>query len=86
MLILGYLKKKMESLIFKRNVVEDFNFYTFPHVEMDTWSLPVCLDLEDTTMLSLQHRHRSSTISVDPDMDDVSTICVDPDKDDVLTC
>ena len=76
----------MESLIFKRNVVENFNFYTFPHVEMDTWLLPVCLDLEDTTMLSLQHRHRSSTISVDPDMDDVSTICVDPDKDDVLTC
>ena len=27
----------MESLIFKGNVVENFNFYTFPHIDMDTF-------------------------------------------------
>ena len=64
----------MESLIFKGNVVEIFNFYTFSHVDMNTWSVPVCFVLKDTTMLSLQYRHQSSTI------------CVYPNKDDVLTC
>ena len=35
---------------------------------MDIQSFPIHPDLEDTTMFSLQHRHWSSTICVDPNV------------------
>ncbi|KAL6340122.1 hypothetical protein AAG906_038957 [Vitis piasezkii] len=38
------------------------------HANMDTPLFPARLDPEDTSVLTLQHRHRSSTICVDPNM------------------
>ena len=43
------------------------------HVDMDTPLFPARLDPEDTSVLTLQHQHRSSTIRVDPDMGHVLT-------------
>ena len=43
------------------------------HVDMDTSLFPARPDPEDTSVLTLQHRHRSSTIHVDPDMGHVLT-------------
>ena len=40
---------------------------------MDTPLFPVRPHPEDTFVLTLQHRHRSSTIRVDPDMGNVLT-------------
>ena len=40
---------------------------------MYTPLFPTCPDPEDTSVLTLQHRHRSSTIRVDPDMGSVLT-------------
>ncbi|RVW67673.1 Serine/threonine-protein phosphatase 7 long form-like [Vitis vinifera] len=41
--------------------------------DMDTQSFPICRDPKNTSMLTLQHRHRSSTIRVDLDMGHVLT-------------
>ena len=41
------------------------------NADMDTPLFPARPDLEDTSVLTLQHRHRSSTIRVDPDMGSV---------------
>ena len=43
------------------------------NADMDTPLFPARPDLEDTSVLTLQHRHRSSTIRVDPDMGHVLT-------------
>ena len=43
------------------------------HANMDTQLFPVRPDLKDTFVLTLQHRHRLSTIRVDPDMGHVLT-------------
>ena len=43
------------------------------HVDMDTPLFPACPYPKDTSALTLQHRHRSSTIHVDPDMGHVLT-------------
>ena len=43
------------------------------HVDMDTPLFPARLDPEDTSVLTLQHQHRSSTIRVDPNMGNVLT-------------
>ena len=43
------------------------------HVDMDTPLFPTRPDLEDTSMLTLQRRHRSSIIRVDPNMGNVLT-------------
>ena len=43
------------------------------HVDMDTQSFPVRPDPKNTSVLTLQHRHRSSTIRVDLDMGHVLT-------------
>ncbi|RVW14886.1 Serine/threonine-protein phosphatase 7 long form-like [Vitis vinifera] len=42
-------------------------------LHMYTPLFPTCPDPEDTSVLTLQHRHRSSTIRVDPDMGSVLT-------------
>ena len=43
------------------------------HANMDTLLFCACPNPEDTSVLTLQHRHRSSTIHVDPDMGHVLT-------------
>ena len=43
------------------------------HVDMDTLLFPARPDPEETFVLTLQHRHRSSTIRVDPDLGSVLT-------------
>ena len=43
------------------------------HVDMDTPLFPARSDPKDTSVLTLQHQHRSSTIRVDPDMGHVLT-------------
>ena len=40
---------------------------------MDTQSFPIHADPEDASVLSLEHRHRSSTISSAPDMGHILT-------------
>ena len=43
------------------------------HADMDTSLFLACPDPKDTSVLTLQHRHRSSTICVDPNMGHVLT-------------
>ena len=43
------------------------------HADMDTPLFRARLDPEDTSVLTLQHQHRSSTIRVDPNMGHVLT-------------
>ena len=44
------------------------NSYINLYVDMDIQSFPIHPNLEDTIVFSLQHRHRSSTIYVDPNV------------------
>ena len=43
------------------------------HADMDTPLFLVCPDPKDTSMLTLQHRHQSSIIRVDPNLGSVLT-------------
>ena len=43
------------------------------HADMNTWLFPARPDPKDTSVLTFQHQHQSSTIRVDPDMGHVLT-------------